>query len=492
MWQTILGGYMSVNGEPVSAETLDCELCIVGAGYAALNGLNAAAKYLAKGARVVVIDKNESWGGQWLHQYDFVRLHQPYRMFTAGDQPWALKRDPSYLASRREVLDHLGSVPSISAGELEVEPLFGHTYRSHRVQDGRVEVEVEPVAPGGRPRRVRAKRLLKGTGGQIEVLPPFKLSSTRVRTVAVSDPVLMSREFLESDAPVYVIGSGKTAMDTMRYLAQSRGARRRSLNIVIGSGMWFFLRDQLYPSGVKRIAQGTLAAETFLRAAELFDGQNESDVLATMAREKLMINVFGHAGNCRYGMLSLAERDEVLRSVDQVYRGHLVDVEGRQMIVREGDQQRSVMIAEGSWFINCTTHLKSLPHEAVLQDDGLVCAPQFILGFSGTSAYYATHLWFRDGLAAIARDLYRIRLDVEPRLRFAPEVAVMVMANMMQVAPRLPSSIPRQFQGDFNKWYPLHRQLLMLARISLNRTKILRKAEQVLKLRFSDPREAVN
>jgi monoamine oxidase len=37
-----------------ATDSLDCELCIVGAGYAALNGLNAAAKYLNKGARVVV------------------------------------------------------------------------------------------------------------------------------------------------------------------------------------------------------------------------------------------------------------------------------------------------------------------------------------------------------------------------------------------------------------------------------------------------------
>jgi cation diffusion facilitator CzcD-associated flavoprotein CzcO len=85
-----------------SEETVqDCELCIVGAGYAALNGLNAAAKYLKRGDRVVVIDKNESWGGQWIGQYDFVRLHQPYRMFTAGDQPWKLDRDPAYLAESK-------------------------------------------------------------------------------------------------------------------------------------------------------------------------------------------------------------------------------------------------------------------------------------------------------------------------------------------------------------------------------------------------------
>src|SRR5687768_3347304 len=116
--------------------TIECSLCIIGAGYAGLNALNVAAKYLRPGERVVLIDKNEGWGGQWIHQYGFVRLHQPYRMFTAGDQPWKLARDASYLATRSEVLEHLSSVPEVSAGHLELRPLFGHAYVGHRIRGG--------------------------------------------------------------------------------------------------------------------------------------------------------------------------------------------------------------------------------------------------------------------------------------------------------------------------------------------------------------------
>ena len=47
-------------------ETLQCDLVIVGAGYAGINALNSAAYYLPKGARVVVIAKEHRWGGQWL------------------------------------------------------------------------------------------------------------------------------------------------------------------------------------------------------------------------------------------------------------------------------------------------------------------------------------------------------------------------------------------------------------------------------------------
>jgi cation diffusion facilitator CzcD-associated flavoprotein CzcO len=468
---------------------LDCELCIVGAGYAALNGLNAAAKYLKKGDRVVLVDKNQTWGGQWTHQYDFVRLHQPYRMFTAGDQPWTLRRDPSYLATRREVLDHLASVPAVSAGHLDVTPVFGHAYRGHRARDGRVEIDATPAANGqsiSGTVRIRARRLLKATGSDIEPLPPFSLSSRRVRSVGVSDPVLMTPEFLDDDSPVYVIGSGKTAMDCVRHVLESRRSPRR-VNILIGSGMWFFVRNNLYPRGPRRYVSGTLTGDGFLRIALLFDGHNERAVAETLERDGLIMNVFGHGGNCRFGMLSFDEREEIRAGVSEIHRGHLIDVEGTRMILGGGEARREVPVADGSWFINCTSHLRSVPYEPVLQDGGVVCAPQSAMGFTGTTAYYVTHLWYRGELASIAPQLFRTPLDVEPKLRFMPHAALMVMANMALAGARLPLSIVSKFQGDFNKWYPVPRRLPMMARIMMTRREVLQRAERVLKTRFSDP-----
>ncbi|HLK37063.1 MAG TPA: hypothetical protein VKU41_09965 [Polyangiaceae bacterium] len=486
---------MALDIESSDSEVRDCELCIVGAGYAALNGLNAAAKYLKQGDRVVFVDKYETWGGQWTHQYDFVRLHQPYRMFTAGDQRWTLRRDPSHLATRREVLDHLRSVPSVSAGHLDVEPLFGHAYTGHRVREGRVEIDVAPVANGkttSNRRVVRARRLLKATGTDIERLPPLALSSSRVRSVGVSDPALLTPEFLESDTPVYVVGSGKTAMDFVRHVVQRgrRASTARPVHVVTGSGMWFFIRDHLYPRGVRRYVQGALTGDVFLRIAMMFDGQNETAVVEALARDGLMMNVFGQGGNCRFGMLSFGERDEIRGGVTEVHRGHLVDVEGSRMVVRSGKEKRETTVRDGSWFVNCTSHLRQFPHEPVLQDGGLVCAPQFAMGFSGTTAYYVTHLWYRDALASVAPELFRIRVDVEPKLRFVPQVGLMVMANMAMAGARLPFSIPSMFQGDFNKWYPLHRQLGVIARIVATRGKVIRRAERFLRTRYSDAPDA--
>jgi hypothetical protein len=158
--------------------------------------------------------------------------------------------------------------------------------------------------------------------------------------------------------------------------------------------------------------------------------------------------------------------------------------------VREGKEPRKVPVADGSWFINCTSHLRNRPHEPVLQDGGVVCAPQFTLGFTGTSAYYVTHLWYRDALGAVAPELFRIRIDVEPKLRFAPQLALMVMANMALAGARLPPSIVSKFRGDFNKWYPLHRQIPMIARVMSTRREVVRKAERLLGKRFADAPEA--
>ena len=68
----------------------DCDLCIIGAGYAGVNALNAASKYLRRGARVFVVARQSGWGGQWVEQYDFVRLHQAYPLYTAGEREWSI------------------------------------------------------------------------------------------------------------------------------------------------------------------------------------------------------------------------------------------------------------------------------------------------------------------------------------------------------------------------------------------------------------------
>jgi hypothetical protein len=230
-----------------------------------------------------------------------------------------------------------------------------------------------------------------------------------------------------------------------------------------------------------------LADHPFLRIAKLFDGENERAVMEQLGREGLTHTVFGEGGNCRLGILSVGERAEILAGVGEVLRGHLIDVEGSRMVLSEDGQTREVPVEPGAWFVNCTSHFRPFPHEATLSDDGLVAAPQGATFLSGSGAYYLTHAWYRGELAAFANELYRVPLDLEPKLRFSMQIAVMVLANMSMIIDRLPLAIASRFLGETNKWYPRHVQTWRLLRFLANKRLIMDKAARLLDKRFSDP-----
>ena len=101
--------------------------------------------------------------------------------------------------------------------------------------------------------------------------------------------------------------------------------------------------------------------------------------------------------------------------------------------------------------------------------------------FSGPSAYFVTHLWYRDELSTVANDIFRTPIDTEPKLRYAPHVALMMVANTLTVSTRLPLSVLLNYQGDFNRWYPFYRQIPYFVRLAANRKAILGKADRLLR-----------
>src|SRR4051795_5868205 len=74
------------------------ELVIIGGGIAGLNALTVAGGYLSAHDRVVLVDSRPRAGGMWVDTYDFVQLHQPYPIFTAGNIAWQLGKPASHLA----------------------------------------------------------------------------------------------------------------------------------------------------------------------------------------------------------------------------------------------------------------------------------------------------------------------------------------------------------------------------------------------------------
>jgi cation diffusion facilitator CzcD-associated flavoprotein CzcO len=134
------------------------ELVIIGGGIAGLNALTVASGYLSAHDRVVLVDSRPRAGGMWVDTYDFVRLHQPYPIFTAGKIAWRLGKPASHLATRDEVLDHLRHCLDVARTEVDLEERFGWEYIDHAEADGVVTVTIR--GSDGRSETLTTKRLI--------------------------------------------------------------------------------------------------------------------------------------------------------------------------------------------------------------------------------------------------------------------------------------------------------------------------------------------
>ena len=299
------------------------DLCIVGAGYAGLNAAFVASQYLPVSARVLVLDKHQQAGGMWNDAYSYVRLHQPYRLFTAGNIPWTLGRERSYLASRDEVAAHLRHCFDVISKRFAVDARWGWEYLDHH-EDGD-SVVVTARGPDGEARAFRAERFIDAKGFDVEPNRPLALASRDVHSIApreLENSGLLSTDHTE---PVWVIGSGKTSMDTIVALVRANPARRSGM--VTGTGTSFFNRDLITPPGLKRWTGGVRYSSIFAGAAKRFDGTNATEV-SQWCRTWCGTSPLEDPPPSRllFAFLSQDETATVATGVSEVIRDHLVDV----------------------------------------------------------------------------------------------------------------------------------------------------------------------
>ena len=462
-----------MSGSPMASRTDQFDLCIVGAGYAGLNAAFVANQYLTAGARVLLLDKHERAGGMWNDAYPYVRLHQPYRMFTSGNVPWSLNRERSYLATRDEVAHHLRHCLDVISQRLEVDARWGWEYLDHTEAGGSIAVSAR--GPGGEAATFTTARLIDATGFDIQPLEQLAVSSSQVRSIAPQG--LEAAGLLLSDAdpaPVWVIGSGKTAMDTLVGLIRANPARR--VGMVTGTGTYFIDRGIVNPNGVRRWIGGARYGSIFAGAAERFDGTNAAEVSA-WCRDQFGISALTDPApsHLLFALLSADEAEVVASGVKDVIRDYLVDVvedeSGPAMVLRTGARRP---IEAGSWIVNCTGHLfpREVAHVPYVSSGGRAMSINTTSATSpntGISAYLLSHLFFTDKLA----DAPLYQLDMHGLGRTAPEAVLAVasslfMYNFSVVADRVPIRSLRTFGLDFDRWFPPPRQMagqvkLMLA-----------------------------
>jgi Pyridine nucleotide-disulphide oxidoreductase len=458
---------ISVTTRDVAVES--CDLCIVGAGIAGLNALFVASRYLSRDQKVILVDRRERAGGMWVDTYPYVRLHQPHGLFTVGNIQWTLGADRSYLATKGEVLDHLEHCLNVIKRRVQVEELFGWALDSHDETDGIVRINC--TSSDGQQRVIETERLIKAYGFRIMPNGPLEISSARVRSVSPDLCDMRGEDMRASDTPVWIIGGGKTAMDTAHALITQYPGRE--VNLVAGSGTYFLSRDRCFPGSARRWWGGALFSSLGAELARRFDGTNETDV-ANWFRATYGTWLTPDTGNFLLGLLSESENNTIAAGLNDVIMDHLVDAVDRdgtsELVFRNGSTKA---IQPDSWIVNCTGYIMQHehPYEPYVSNSGAVLSIQprsATMQFTTFVGYFLTHLMFLEKIRDLA--LYEIdmhELRQKSTAAFPYTVLTLAQYNLSLIADSVPTRVFRDCGLDIDRWYPLPRRMMGTARFML-------------------------
>jgi Pyridine nucleotide-disulphide oxidoreductase len=448
-----------------------CDVCIVGAGVAGLNALFVASRYLSRDQKVILVDRRDRVGGMWVDTYPYVRLHQPHPMFTAGNIEWTLGQDRSYRATKGEVLDHFEHCLNVIKQRVQVEERLGWVMESHDETDGGVRITCR--SSEGQLRVVEAKRLVKAYGLRVVPNEPLEISSGRVQSVSPDFCDVRGDKMRETDTPVWVIGGGKTGMDTAHTLITTYPGRE--VNLVAGSGTFFSSRDRLFPTGARRWWSGTPLGKMALEMSRRFDGTNETEV-ANWFRTTYGTWLTPETGNFLLGVLSESEKKTIAEGLNDVIMDHVVDAVDRngatELVFRSGATKS---IQPGSWIVNCTGYAlrgdRDHDYEPYVSRSGAVLSIQprsATVHLTSFMAYFMTHLLFLGRIS----DLPLYELDMQDLRRksnavFPYATFSLAQHNLSLISDSIPTKVFLDCGLDFERWYPLPRRMISTARFML-------------------------
>ncbi len=464
------------------------DLVVIGAGVAGLNALSSASDYLAKGARVLLLDQKTKPGGMWNSAYDYVRLHQPHPMFTVGNQKWNWKKPPHYLAARDEVQSHLANCLAHTAEGLALETCFETTVTScHEVDtsgEPRAQIAFRHNDDPGDAATVTALQVIEAEG--YNVASPVRLNLSSSAVVSITPDSLRETLAANPNAPVYIVGGGKTGMDTAIEVMNQNPERQ--VGMLVGRGTSFFNRSKNLPTGLGRWTSGTPASRVFYDTASRFDGQNEGEVMAhfsaTYATEQNAAN-----GNFLYGLLSQEELERINSGLAWRKFDYLEDVTdtpgGPQMSLRSGSTQP---IPTGSIIAACTgTLFREHGHttqKPCLSAHGTILSINVrdsIHFLTSVSGYFLPHLHYR----GLLKDSGFYTMDMQAL--FAQECMVWAAATSAKAyltqalsVQNLPLSVLDRCGLDLDRWFPLPRRMLALAKMKSGMSKDIQHCQSVL------------
>lgn len=448
------------------------DLVIVGGGYMAINAFEAAAFHLQRGSKVAIVTREPSWGGNWIDQYDYVRLHQPHRSFTAGARNWTLNQPPEYLATKKEILSHFEHIADtvIQEKSLKIVRCFEYSYTNHSANKSSVTVFAEPVKQNlGLPVvKITATRFVNASGGAnvgIRPLKPLKINSSRVHSLAAKD--VLSPEWnvkmQYSNAPIWVIGSGKTGIDAIKALYHSSLPNiKQRIRCVAGNGVWFMIRDYFndHSAGLSEVSG---------RLLDMFDGTNGNECCEEMYRAGFFHSPIPNPGNFCAGICSRDEVETVKAALhppeERIIKAHfkgVIDDEKGGLLMKlatlDGTKSYTHRIEEGAFIVNCSGHLplhkphaakilfsEQMPIVPVVSGNGRVLNVPSLPGFGGPNGNFGTHCFYLDLLSEsilsqIVRT-YNPRINVNDKARYGLELWYQVQMTHTLLWSILPDKV---------------------------------------------------
>jgi len=366
---------------------------------------------------------------------------------------------------------------------VQVDEYFGWDFESEGEANGIVRATCRAV--DGRVLVVEAKRLIKAYGLGITRNEPLEISSKRLRSVSPDYCDVRAGDIRESDAPVWIIGGGKTAMDTAHTLITEYPGRE--VNMVAGRGTFFSSRDKLLPSGARRWSKGTPLATVAAQMGRRFDGTNEAEV-RDWYRATYCTSLTPHADNFMLGVLSEAENQTIAAGLNGLVMDYLEDAVDRngttELVFRSGATKA---IQPGSWIVNCTGYVGLLgdyPYEPYVSPSGAVVSINLrsaILHLPGFMGYFLGHLLFSDKIRDVP--LYEVdwqELKHKLPTAFPYVLFALVQHNLSSIYESVPKSVFDENGLDFEKWYPLPRRLPGMARFVLTHRRERERQRRVL------------
>jgi hypothetical protein len=272
----------------------------------------------------------------------------------------------------------------------------------------------------------------------------------------------------KNDAPIYIVGGGKTAMDTA-YALITRFPRKK-VRLLIGAGTLFTNRDKAFPVGLRRWTVRTTTLEAFMDLAARFDGSNEEAVLERF-RSSYALGLDAKCRRFMYGTLSIGENQTISSGVDEVIRDYLTDVVDRDgrptMLLRSGESRP---IDSGSFFVNCTGYIgrEPVPYEPYFSESGNVVSIQIssvVHLLSSLQAYFLAHLLYLNALPKLP--LYEVdfpEMSSKAKEAFVAISTTHLLYNASTIIGVVPSRVMKECGLDLEGWYPMPRRLLAVLR----------------------------